>query len=439
MKSIKFVGLFLLLPFFLFAQRTLTISGNITVNTQWNFDTVYLTGNLVIPNSITLSIAAGTKIVAKGYYKIDVKGCLLAIGEPSKFIYFTISDTTGFRDTSTTRGGWNGLHFESITTNNDSSILRYCQIQFGKSIGLTRRERIGGGILIDSCSKINIQNCKVVNNLATWGGAGIQVVNNASPRIIENLIKNNYSIGPAEGGGVASLENSAPTILKNIIIENSALTVNETPLYTSFYGEGAGIFVSSRTTTTPLIAFNLITNNVSTSGGGLYESSPNMKVFNNIIVNNFGGGVFHGHQRSSSIYANNTICNNDGQGFVSASTTINFSNNIVRNNLLSSSKDSFNVGAILQAWPQTRNNNIERMATQIRGNGNIDLPTLFERPTTVAGIAEKGYEADWRLKIGSPEIDVGTTANGLLDIIGNKDFLGKPRVVGATIDIGAIE
>jgi Right handed beta helix region/Secretion system C-terminal sorting domain len=332
-------------------------------------------------------------------------------------------------------------YFENITPNNDSSILRYCQIQFGKAIGLTRRERIGGGILIDSCSKIRIHNCKIVDNLATWGGAGIQVVNNSSPQIIENLIKNNYSIGSGEGGGIASLENSAPTIFKNMIIENSSLNLTETPLYTSFYGEGGGIFVSSRTTATPLIAFNLIANNVSTSGGGIYESSPSMKVTNNIIVNNFGGGVFHGHQRSSSIYANNIICKNDGQGFVSASTTINLYNNIIRDNLLSSPKDSFNVGAILQAWPQTRNNNIERMATQLRtiNNNNIDQPTLFERPTTVAGITQKGYEADWRLKQDSPEIDAGTTANGLLDIVGDKDFLGKPRVVGATIDIGAIE
>jgi Secretion system C-terminal sorting domain len=182
----------------------------------------------------------------------------------------------------------------------------------------------------------------------------------------------------------------------------------------------------------------LIANNYS-SNGALYESSPNMKVFNNIIVNNYSEGVFHGHQRSSSIYVNNTICNNGAQGFVSASTTVNLSNNILRNNSRLVRDDSFNVSSILQAWPQTRNNNIERMASQLRGNGNIDLPTLFERPTTVAGIGEKGYEADWRLKQGSPEIDAGTTANGLLDIVGNKDFLGNPRVVGAAIDIGAIE
>jgi hypothetical protein len=436
MKSFKCIFLFFCLPFYLFAQRTISVSGSINANTQWNYDTVFLTGNLTIPNNIRLSIAAGTKIIAQGYYKIDVKGSLIAIGEPSKFIYFTTLDTARFIDISTSKGGWNGLHFESILPNNDSSILRYCRIQFGKAVGSTRKEQIGGGILIDSCSKIRIQNCEILDNIAAWGGGGIQVRNDASPKIIENFIRDNYSL--AQGAGIASLENSAPIIQKNVIIENACI---DTSLGgASIYGNGAGggIYVSSLTNITPLVGFNLIANNYS-SNGALYESSPNMKVFNNIIVNNYGEGVFHGHQRSTSIYANNTICNNGSQGFVSASTTVNLSNNIIRNNTLATTSDSFNVGAILGAWPQTRNNNIERMASQLRGNRNIDQLTLFERPTTIAGVGGIGYEADWRLKVGSPEIDAGTTANGLLDIIGDKDFLGKPRVVGAAIDIGAIE
>jgi Right handed beta helix region/Secretion system C-terminal sorting domain len=440
MKSTKCYYLFLFLPFSLFAQRTISISGSITANTQWNYDTVYLTGDLTIPNNVTLSIAAGTKVVTKGYFKIDVKGRLLAIGEPAKFIYFTTLDTARLRDTSTTRGGWKGLRFESITLNNDSSILKYCRIEFGKAVLGIRVEQRGGGIFIDSCSKILIQNCQIVDNISKAGGAGIQIVNNSSPKIIENLIKGNEAIGYGQGGGIASLENSAPIIQKNVIIENVAFGIYEVPGNTFAYGDGGGIYVSSRTNVTPLISSNLIANNYSI-GGALYESSLYMRVYNNIIVNNFGGGIYNGHQRSASIYTNNTICNNYFFGGISSSgtTTLTFYNNIVRGNQPIAFGEAPNVYVSNNIYPKAFNNNIGELPTALRGNGNIDLPTLFERPTTTAGISEKGYEADWRLKQGSPEIDAGTTANGLLDVIGNKDFLGKPRVVGAAIDIGAIE
>ncbi len=437
MKLIKILSLFLIIPSFIFAQRTISISGTLSVNTQWNFDTVFLSGNVTIPNDISLSIAAGTKVIAQGYYKIDVKGRLIAIGEPNKFIYFSALDTARLYDTSTTKGGWNGLHFESITSNNDSSVLKYCRVEHGKAVGLSRKEKLGGGIYIDSCSKILIQNCQIFNNVARLGGAGIQIVNNASPKIIQNLIKNNFSV--LEGGGIASLENSAPIIQKNIIIENIAFTTSETtPGFIFAHGAGGGIYVSSRTEITPLISCNLIANNVSVNGA-VYESSPYMRCFNNIIVNNYGGGVFHGHQRSHSIYTNNTICNNEDIGFVSASTTVKLYNNIIRNNTVLFPKDSFNVDNILGAWPQTHYNNIEKMASQLRGNNNIDAPTLFVKPTTVPGLNENGYEADWRLQKGSPEIDAGTTADGVADIVTTKDFLGNARIQGATIDIGAIE
>ena len=441
MKIIKILFLILIIPSFILAQKTMSISGILSANAQWNFDTVYLTGNVTIPNNITLSISAGTQVIAQGYYKIDVKGRLIAIGQPNKFIYFTTLDTTRLyqlNDTSSTRGGWNGLHFESISPNNDSSILKYCRVEHGKAVGLSRKEKLGGGIYIDSCSKILIQNCQIFRNVAQLGGAGIQIVNNASPKIIENLIKNNYSF--FEGGGIASLENSAPIIQKNIIIENISFTTSETtPGFVFAHGAGAGIYVSSRTEVTPLIAFNLIANNVSVNGA-IYESSPHMIFHNNIIVNNYGGGIFQGHQRSRSIYANNTICNNNDQGFGSSSTAVTLYNNIIRNNIpLLFPEDSLNVSVILGAWPKTRSNNIERIASQLRGNNNIDAPTLFVKPTTVPGLDENGYEADWRLKKGSPEIDAGTTADGVAEIVTTKDFLGNTRIQGAAIDMGAIE
>jgi hypothetical protein len=439
MKNISCFCLLLCLPFCLEAQQTISFSGGINANTQWNYDTVYLMGDVTIQNNISLTIAAGTKVVSKGYFKIDVKGRLIAVGEPNKFINFTKLDTTGLRDTSSTRGGWNGLHFEGITADNDSSILRYCRIEYGKAVGITSLEKRGGGIFIDNCSKIRIQNCQIMDNIAKIGGGGIQIVNNASPIIIENLIKNNAATGELrispEGGGISSLNNSSPIIQKNVIIENSASLVTYFQGFTASSGVGGGIHISSLTNKAPLISYNLIANNISINGA-LYESSLNTKATNNIIVNNFGGGVFLGHQLSVSTYANNTICNNNGgQGFYSSSGSVKIYNNIIRNNI------AYGRDTVLTGLPLSYNCNIEYLPAYFRNSDfkNINAPTSFMRPTTIAGMDEKGYEADWRLKLGSPDIDAGTTSNGIIDVVGVKDFLGNPRIVGATIDIGAIE
>jgi len=68
---------------------SINASGSITTATTWSADTVNITGNVTINNGITLTISSGTFVQVNGYYKIDVKGRVLAIGASNDSITFT--------------------------------------------------------------------------------------------------------------------------------------------------------------------------------------------------------------------------------------------------------------------------------------------------------------------------------------------------------------
>lgn len=421
-------------PYMLFAQRTLSFSGNINTNTVWNYDTVFLTNDVFIADSTTLTINAGTTIIAQGQYKIDVKGRLLALGQPNRYIKFTAVDTMNIQD-STIVNGWRGIRFNNITNSNDTSILSYCKIQYGKAI--RRFDMFGGGISIINSAKIKIVNSEISNNWAYLRGAGIYITESSFAKINNNIFKQNFTY--VSGGGIA-IYNSNAEIKNNIFIENTAFFVDTSIGFGG--GSGGAIYVSTLSNNTPIISRNLLSNNYSVDGA-LYDSSPSMFVSNNIIVNNVGGGIVNGHQRSASFYANNTICNNQsGAGITINSNDIVMINNIIRKNIIySRTGQELNLDVWRDYTPQAYHNNIGDAAPlPIAGYNNINLPTLFVNPTPVAGIAALGYNADWRLREGSPEINSGILSlNNLHNLIGDKDFFGNPRVLGTAIDIGAFE
>ncbi len=91
---------------FLSAQTNVTeISGNITKNITWDYDTVRVTGDIVVDENISLSVEPGTWIKFLGNYGIEIKGYLIAEGIPGDTIVFTRIDTVGFRNYSKSKSG----------------------------------------------------------------------------------------------------------------------------------------------------------------------------------------------------------------------------------------------------------------------------------------------------------------------------------------------
>ena len=207
-------------------------------------------------------------------------------------------------------------------------------------------------------------------------------------------------------------------------------------------------------------------------GGAVYVEKAKLFLKNVVARNNKSnerGGAFYAEDNGSIIVSNSIVHNNNSNGDGSAmysndNSTINVINSTVANNTSATSgnggalhvKDNgkFNVvNSIL--WNNKRNDNklsnlsggsdndfnvtntIMNMASTDHGGSSIDV--INDDPKfTNEGLA------DYSLDKSSPAINRGNTqsyiaASGNVNSANDNDILGNNRVVGLSIDLGAIE
>lgn len=435
----------------IFCQQRL-VSGVLTENEVWA-DSIIIFDDLVVPQGVVLSVAPGTVVLGAKDKKLVVHGQLLSVGTPEHPIRYTSVDTTGVSDTTSSIGTWGGIYLLDHNQHMDSSILDFTIVEYGGAYGSSDTEKYGGGVYIDNSSSVRVSNSVIWYNYAQMGGAGIHVNRNSNPIIRNNVIRNN--ITQFEGGGIMSAEGSAPIIVENIIIENTSAKLSQVlPGLYHYEGRGGGICISTLTEERPTkIVNNIVCNNFSTSGGGIYESAMETQILSNIICNNRGTGVYTGISISRSHYANNTIFNNDGRGITTLSSNIRITNNIVHHNF---SIVNFQLVDTLDVQfqnlegfdPRFLHNNVGTAASTLSlmttgdllgvGLGNIRSSPQFLRPSAGFGTSFSGYDADWRLVEGDADIDAGTI-EGIADLLPERDVYGSARIRGGTIDIGAAE
>lgn len=440
----------LFLQFNLSYTQTLEVAGTLTQDTHWEVDTIILTDHVQVPDSVSLSIAAGTNVLAYEQKHLEVRGRLNALGSIANPILFSAYDTLGFSDTISPSGTWGGIHFLDLNEHRDSSILDYCIIEYGGAYGQEDIDKQGGGVYIDESSIIRISNSTLQHNFAEKSGGAVFIYENSSPLIRNNLIRDNVTF--FEGGGIMSMENSFPLIEYNMIIRNRAFMLSWSGLSGS--GAGGGVLINTLSDEgIAIVRSNLICNNHAGIGGGVYDSSWNSQVVSNIICNNRGNGIFSGHTASASSYVNNTIVNNRGEGVWLLTHHIKLVNNIIQGNYY---HEGYNfVGRTDVSHPEDfsfqhfRHNNIGYVR-EVLGNGdgeafdptpalgNINQATQFAAPTPSYDFVYNGYNANWRLAAGDANIEAGTT-EAILDMLPPKDAYGKTRILGETIDIGAVE
>jgi predicted outer membrane repeat protein len=306
---------------------------NGTVSGSWIVDTVFVTGDLVIENGSLLTINSGTLVTFLGHYTFRVDGQLLALGTEQDSIVFTVQDTTGFFNSETGDGSWNGFWFDHLGPANDSTIFNFCRFQYGKAFKEADSTKwYGGAICTRQFNRIRISNCSFIMNQAYKNGGAVYA--RFSDIKVENskfegnfcgqdtlygygggvcleysdaVIKENrfnYNSSTGVGGGL-SFEYSDPTITRNIFHDNfSAIgggmvclrsngiksIVNNLFFENESYFFGGGVACLEATI---LFANNTIVQNISGAGGGLYFNANAFSVFkNNIIWGNqdFGGG-----------------------------------------------------------------------------------------------------------------------------------------------------
>jgi len=204
----------LLYPELINERSSIEVGGSISLDEFWNADTVKVIADVIIENGITVSINAGVKLEFQDYYLIDVKGTILAIGEPENPIYFTSKYPEAFMVDHSEFGAWNGINFNNVSTLNSSSKLEYCIFEYSKSF-----EEKGGVVQVYNVSDLEIMNCIFQNNVADYGGA-ISFEYHSSPRIFGNLFDNNHAF---ISGSPIYCSYSYPRIANNTIVSNYVL------------------------------------------------------------------------------------------------------------------------------------------------------------------------------------------------------------------------
>ena len=201
-------------------RNSIEVGGIIASDEIWAADTVKVIDNITIADGVSLSINADVKVEFQGFYHIDVKGSLLAVGEPNNFIVFTSADNELFQIDYSETGAWNGIKFHDTSAQNETSVLQYCVFENSKSF-----DEKGGVFSVYNVSKLKITNCIFQNNLADYGGA-VSCEYYSSPLLTGNIFKNNYAF---IGGSPFYSSYSYPKLINNTVVENQVL--NEDDFY----------------------------------------------------------------------------------------------------------------------------------------------------------------------------------------------------------------
>jgi parallel beta-helix repeat protein/predicted outer membrane repeat protein len=482
--NMKKIFLLIIVIFFINASRTVastSVPGGL-VSGAWTLagSPYLIQGNIQIPSGSTLIIEPGVTVNFEGAYKLNVQGQLLAIG--------TVTDTITFTATNTVTG-WKGIRFDNTPATNDTSKIKYCKIQYGKTPS-TPPDNYGGAFFLNYFSKIIISNCSIVNNSA-FQGSGIYCYNSSpvishnilsynttnldgggaiycdyvsNPVISYNTISYNSAKGPgARSGGISCLGGHAE-IINNIIINNSS-EMNGGGFYcdAGFSGNISNNLFSGNSTSvyggaiycqsigSPTFSYNFITNNTASKGGGFFfTASSNSILSENIICNNtassYGGGIC---LESSSVpkITNSTITNNSasngGALYCDGSSVPVFKNCILYGNT------SSNSGAQVFLSDDGSEPNFYYCdvqgglaAFELNGNfytgtyqNNIDSDPKFVSPSGGSGTGFDGTTANWSLQSSSPCIDKGDPSG----TYSTTDYAGNPRLNICRIDIGAYE
>ena len=146
----------------------------------------------------------------------------------------------------------------------------------------------GGGIVIRDGATATIRSNEIRDNLA-MEGSGIEVVNNSSPVIEDNVISNNvagYDMGAEDAekylDGIDVTENMghAPAIPGGILVVQHSSPIIRNNEITGNWGGGVGIFLGS----TPTVNNNTITGNKGVIADGLLVALDSVPIVTNNVI-----------------------------------------------------------------------------------------------------------------------------------------------------------
>nr|WP_320192686.1 right-handed parallel beta-helix repeat-containing protein [uncultured Desulfobacter sp.] len=331
-----------------------TLADELASDEVWYGD-VYLTGDVVVPEGITLTILPGTTVYAPAYVdsvyggsntskaEFRVYGALVAEGTADSPIVFT-SDAEG--DASS--GDWGGIYTTgelsmryvtveyadtgievlmaedednftfrngAVQYNEENGIYIYCQNSASVSAKIEESDisnNGGYGIYTYVYSGSTSLDLEVtLNDIGNNGNAGIYAYTYANTSVVSALIDGN-TLHDNTGHGIyfntRSTSGASDVVIRNNVVEDCS-----TGIYNYFYYSNAncaleisgnevnandtGILVSaSYSTVSPLVLDNLVSNNSEDGISCAYSGSTSYsfvpQISGNQIINNNDNGIY---------------------------------------------------------------------------------------------------------------------------------------------------
>lgn len=321
------------------AGYAITTSGTLASNETWS-GVVTLTGDVVVPEKVTLTIQPGTTIRSysnedetgggdnQSRIELIVQGCLLANGSVSNPITFT-SDP--LPNQAPVAGDWYGIRIQSPT--NSTSQLKYCRLDYGMN-GLTIQS---GSVMVEDCTfqsnsisgiwikspiQLALKRCSITNC-----PTGMQIEATGSVDIQDcNITHTQYGIYSSYGCAInikSSTFSSNGTGVYAVIGESTSLAFSNTVF--SSNQVGLSTYGSPMSTRSPVVVDNCRFINNSKTGFLCGSSTYKMMTF---IL---GYSVFQDGRDGAYVTADGTILNctftgNSGRALTAHSESLSISN-----------------------------------------------------------------------------------------------------------------
>ena len=426
----RFLLFFLLSCFFAKAQN---IEVNGLQSGVWEADTVFVTGDVVVQNS--LDIMAGTTVIFNGFYSISIEdgASLNALGTENDSILFTVTDTTGFHLFNFGRGGWNGIRMERAGT----SKLDYCRFQYGKAA--LDNDQDGGALRIFDSDDVVISHSTLFCNFSREHGGALNAVD-SKVMIHDCKVNNNLTYTKLDtvyfmyGGGLRFLK-------CEVDIKDTDFNYN--------YGEGAIGGALSLDSCAVKIDRCRFEHNIGINGGGLYLIRSNdweCSITNSLFANNnsvhFGGGL--AFCDSSPLVSNLTVVGNHSYGVNCGGIHFyQYSSPVLLNCIIYGNTNEAPIEEPVQMWAWTYDNYAPEFHNCLIQYGfenisNHEVILVYENCLDEDPLFVGPDNEDFRLDSDSPCINAGSLDTPT-EIINGLDLDGNQRVSDGRIDIGAYE
>jgi len=224
----------------------------ITKDETW-YGIIHVTGDVVVPDTVNITIEPGTVIKVQNGYQLTFEGKLSAKGTNNDPIQFT--SLSG----APSNGDWRGIILKA-----DFDTLEYCQISYADT-----------GLTVQNANSVNIRQCSFNQNVTGVyvSGSSVQIISSKS---IDN------------DSGILIKHNSQYQLESNSIEGN-----NQYGIYIKGSSNG---FIDGNSIRSNGFTPNIFSQNLRIGGLFLYNSSPSLG--KNIILENQPSGIvaMHGSQ-----------------------------------------------------------------------------------------------------------------------------------------------